>query len=172
MTRYASPILLAPLLLALSPPVEEPVLQPNGWHYGEAGNYCMAIRELPGGARLTMRLAKWDDLSDSVILWKPGLPALDEEDEAAAQRDHDLAVTIDGRAVRLVPGARMLEDFLDKPGPSYRIGIAQKAFIDSLASGRKLEIRRSAKPLAAFPIAGSSGMAAKLRACVAKQPSI
>jgi hypothetical protein len=170
-TRYAFLLLAPPMLLAFTPPVEEPRMQPNGWAYGEAGNYCMAIRELPGGARLTMRLAKWDDLSDSVILWKPGLPALDEDDQAAAERDYDLAVTIDGRAVRLVPGARMLEDFLAGPGPSYRIGIAQKAFIDALARGRKLEVRRSGKPIASFPIAGSSDMAAKLRACVAENPS-
>lgn len=164
-------ILAVPLLVAFRPPVEEPRLQPNGWHYGEAGNYCVAIRELPGGARLMMRLAKWDDLSDSLILWKPGLAPLDEEDEAAAERDHDLEVRIDGKKVEGVPGARMLADFLDKPGPSYRIGIAQGPYIAALAEGSNLEIRRGADSLAAFPIAGSKAMAEEMARCVEKDPS-
>lgn len=160
-----------PLLIAFRPPVEEPRMQANGWAYGEAGNYCVAIRELPGGARLTMRLAKWDDLSDSLILWKPGLPPLDDEDEAAAARDYDLKLFIDGREVKRVMGARMIEDFLDKPGPSYRIGIAQSDYIGALAKGAKLEIRRGGKKIATFPVAGSKGMAEEMARCVQKDPS-
>ena len=168
-TRYAF-LLLAPMLLALRPPVEEPVLQPNGWHYGEAGNYCMAIRQLAGGERLIIRLAKWDDMSDSIILWKPGLPALDEEDEAAAERGHDLKVLIDGREIPGALGNFMVEDEA-KPGPSYRIGVIQADFIAGLAIGTRLEVRRGAEPLTSFPIAGSDEMAGKFRACVAKDPS-
>jgi hypothetical protein len=168
-TRYAF-LLLAPLLLAFRPPVEEPVLQPNGWHYGEAGNYCMAIRQLPGGERLMMRLAKWDDMSDSVILWKPGLPALDQEDEAAAERGFDLEVLVDGRRIPGAMGNFMIEDE-QKPGPSYRIGVMQADFITRLAAGKKLEVRRSGEMLAAFPINGSKKMAGKFRTCVAKNPS-
>lgn len=153
-------------------PVEEPRLLSNGWHYGEAGNYCMAIRRLDGGARLMMRLAKWDDMSDSLILSAPGLPLLDEEDEAAAARDHDFAVHIDGRPVPLVPGsAFMLAEDADIPGPSYRIGIMQQPFIAALRRGRTLEIRRAGRPLATFPIASSAAMSRTFAACVRKQPS-
>ena len=170
-----APFVLALLVAAAPagarPPVETPKRLANGWHYGEAGNYCMAIRELPGGSRLSMRLAKWDDMSDSLILWAPGLPALDLDDEAAAERFHDLEVRIDGREVPRAMHSTMIEDFDGKPGPSYRLGIAQKAFIAALAKGRTLEIRRSGRLVAAFPIAGSAAMSAKFAACVRKPPS-
>lgn len=154
------------------PPVETPRLLANGWHYGEAGNYCMAIRELPGGERLSMRLAKWDDMSDSLILWAPGLAPLDLDDEAAAQRHYDLGVRIDGRPVPRAMHSTMLEDFDGKPGPTYRLGIAQKAFIAALAKGRKLEIRRAGRPVRTFPIAGSAAMARLFATCVEKDPSL
>lgn len=172
--------LLAPLLLAClatapagsRPPVETPRRLANGWYYGEAGNYCMAIRELPGGARLSMRLAKWDDMSDSLILWAPGLPALDLDDEAAAERFYDLEVRIDGREVPRAMHSTMIEEFDGKPGPTYRLGIAQKPFIAALARGRTLEIRRGGTRIAAFPIGGSAAMARTLTACVDKPPSL
>lgn len=165
------------LLLAALPgearaPVETPRRLANAWHYGEAGNYCMAIRELPGGERLSMRLAKWDDMSDSLILWAPGLAPLDLDDEAAAERFHDLEVRIDGRRVPRAMHSTMIEDFDGKPGPSYRLGIAQQPFIAALARGRSLEISRRGKRVRAFPIAGSAEMARLFAACVAKDPSL
>ena len=163
--------LLAAAPASARPPVETPRLLANGWAYGEAGNYCMAIRELPGGARLTMRLAKWDDMSDSLILWAPGLPALDLDDEAAAERHYGLEVRIDGRSIPRAMHSTMIEDFGGKPGPAYRLGVAQKPFIAALAKGRSLEIRRARKTLAAFPIAGSAAMAREFAACVEKPPS-
>jgi hypothetical protein len=166
----AAALLAAPA--AARAPVETPRLLANGWHYGEAGNYCMAIRELAGGERLTMRLAKWDDHSDSLILWAPGLAPLDLDDEAAAERFYDLEVRIDGRAVPRAMHSTMIEEFDGKPGPSYRLGIAQKPFIAALARGRTLEIRRAGKRLTAFPIAGSAAMARLFAACVAKPPSL
>lgn len=172
------PIPLVALGLALAgpsvaarPPVETPRLLANGWHYGEAGNYCMAIRELAGGERLTMRLAKWDDHSDSLILWSPGLPSLDPDDEAAAERHYDLEVRIDGRRIERAMHSNMLDGFDGKPGPSYRLGIAQKPFIAALAKGRRLEIKRAGKLVRAFPVAGSGAMARLFAACVAKNPS-
>lgn len=152
-------------------PVETPRRLGNGWHYGEAGNYCMAIRELPGGERLTLRLAKWDDMSDSLIFWAPGLPPLDLDDESAAERHYDLEVRIDGRSVPRAMHSTMLDAFDRKPGPTYRLGIAQKPFIAALARGRSLEIRRAGKLLRAFPIAGSAAMAGLFADCVAKPPS-
>ena len=163
--------LLAAVPAPARPPVETPRLLANGWHYGEAGNYCMAIRELPGGARLSLRLAKWDDMSDSLILWAPSLPALDPEDEAAAEKHYGLQVRIDGRAIPRAMHSNMLEDFDNKPGPSYRLGIAQKLFIAALAKGRTIEIRRAGKLIAAFPIAGSAAMAKLFATCVEKPPS-
>ena len=173
--RTPFPFLALAVLLATTaaarPPVETPRRLANGWSYGEAGNYCMAIRELPGGERLTIRLAKWDDMSDSLILWAPGLPPLDLDDEAAASRFHDLEVRIDGRLVPSAMHSTMLEDFDGKPGPAYRLGIAQRPFIAALAKGRRLEVKRAGKPVRAFPIAGSAAMARLFAACVAKDPS-
>jgi len=173
--RRPVPLLALALLLAwpavARPPVETPRRLANGWFYGEAGNYCMAIRETADGGRLSMRLAKWDDHSDSLILWAPGLPPLDLDDESAAQRHYDLEVRIDGRLVPRAMHSTMIEDFDGKPGPSYRLGIAQKAFIAALAKGRRLEIKRAGKPVRTFPIAGSADMARLFAACVAKDPS-
>ena len=126
----------------------------------------------PGGERLSMRLAKWDDMSDSLILWAPGLAPLDLDDEAAAERFYDLEVRIDGRLVPRAMHSTMIEDFDGKPGPSYRLGIIQKPFIAALARGRTLEIRRAGKRIRAFPIAGSAAMARLFAACVAKDPSL
>jgi hypothetical protein len=165
----ALPALCVPT--AARPPVETPRRLANDWYYGEAGNYCMAIRQLPGGERLTMRLAKWDDHSDSLTLWAPGLPPLDPDDEAAADRHYDLEVRIDGRPIPQAMHSNMLEDFDGKPGPTYRLGIAQKPYIAALAKGRRLEIRRAGKLVRAFPIAGSAGMARLFSTCVAKGPS-
>lgn len=164
-------ILVAAAPAAGRPPVETPRPLANGWHYGEAGNYCMAIRELPGGERLSMRLAKWDDHSDSLILWAAGLPPLDPDDEAGADRHYGLEVRIDGRRIPSAMHSNMLERFDGKPGPSYRLGIEQKAFIAALAKGRRLEIIRAGKLVRAFPIAGSAAMARLFAACVAKDPS-
>jgi hypothetical protein len=164
-------VLLAAAPSRARPPVETPRRLANGWHYGEAGNYCMAIRELAGGERLSMRLAKWDDHSDSLILWAPGLPALDPEDEAAMDRHYDLEVSIDGRRIPRAMHSNMLEEYDGKPGPSYRLGVAQKPFIAALAKGRKLEIRRAGKLVRAFPIAGSAAMARLFAGCVEKPPS-
>lgn len=173
--RSPFPLLALAILLAATaaarPPVETPRRLANGWYYGEAGNYCMAIRELEGGARLTLRLAKWNDMSDSLILWMPGLDPLDLDDEAAAERFYDLEVRIDGRPVPRAMHSTMIEDFDGKPGPSYRLGIAQQPFIAALAKGRTLEIRRSGRRVGAFPIAGSAAMARLFAACVAKDPS-
>lgn len=115
---------------------------------------------------------QWDDHSDSLILWAPGLPSLDLDDEAAAERHHDLQVRIDGRPIPRAMHSTMLEDFGDRPGPTYRLGIAQKPFIAALAKGRTLEIRHGGKTLRAFPIAGSADMARQFAACVAKAPSL
>jgi hypothetical protein len=174
--RRRLPLLALAALLAAAPavarpPVETPRRLGNGWFYGEAGNYCMAIRELAGGERLSLRLAKWDDHSDSLILWAPGLPPLDPDDDSAAERHYDLEVRIDGRRIERAMHSNMLEDYDGKPGPSYRLGIGQKAFIAALAGGRRLEIKRAGKLVRAFPIAGSAPMARLFADCVAKDPS-
>lgn len=142
----------------------------NGWYYGEAGNSCVGIREIPAVGRLSMNLTRWDDLSDSVVFWKQGLPPF-PEDEAASDRGYDVEILIDRRAIPLLSVFAM-ENYLDQPGPSYRIGIRQKQFIAALATGRTLQIRRAGKLLATFPIARSATMAGEMRKCVAKDPSL
>ncbi|HTU13047.1 MAG TPA: hypothetical protein VMG08_19315 [Allosphingosinicella sp.] len=68
--------LAAFLLLAQPPAGAEPRMLSNGWFYGEAGNGCRAARELPDGTRLIMNLTRWRDMSDSLILSRPGLALL------------------------------------------------------------------------------------------------
>ncbi|HTU13046.1 MAG TPA: hypothetical protein VMG08_19310 [Allosphingosinicella sp.] len=62
----------------------------------------------------------------------------------------------------------MLLDFQGRPGPSYRFGIRREPFITALRTGRRLELRRQGRLLAAFPIPGSADMARRMAACVAR----
>lgn len=158
---------------------EEPRLLPNGWYAGEIGNSCMAARELADGSRLFIRLMKWNDHSDSVILWRPNLPPLMsegeystgltvEEEEAEAADNFRLTVTVDGGEIGPALGHYQLIDFEGKAGPSYRLGIAQAEFLDALRGGRVVEIRRRGDLIAAFPIEGSAAMAGEMAECVNK----
>ena len=176
-------MLLAIAAAALAAPAEPaaPRLLGNGWFYGEVGRGCMAARALPDGARLLIRLVKWNDLSDSLVLWRPGLPPLMSEsglstgrsaaeEEADAAANFDLAVSIDGRPIGAAMGHFQLLDFEGRPGPSYRLGILQSEFIAALRAGRRLEIRRRGALVAAFPIDRSAAMAAEMARCVALDP--
>jgi len=161
---------LAALLPSTALAAQEPRLLPNGWFYGEAGNYCMAIRETrANGPRLTMRLAKWNDLSDSLILWAPGLAALDPEAEGDA---HRIEIRIDGRPIPLLPSIFTLEGYDGRPGSTWRIGIRQQPFIAALRTARTLEIRRAGTRIISFPVARSTGMAGQMAECVRRPPSL
>jgi len=170
---------LAALTLVAQAPAEEPRVLPNGWFYGEAGNGCRAARQLPDGTRLIMNLTRWNDLSDSLILSKPGLVPLwsepgfpsgrtEAEERADGEANFHLSVHIDGRLVEGTAMSSMLLDFQGRPGVSYRFGIRQQPFFAALATGRRLELRHRGRTLATFPIAGSSDMARRMAACVAR----
>jgi hypothetical protein len=170
----------AAALLFLQAPAEAPprVLS-NGWFYGEAGNGCRAARELADGTRLIMNLTRWRDLSDSLILSKPGLAPLwsepgwpsgrtEAEERADGDAGYHLSVHIDGRVVPGTPMNSMLLAFQGRPGPSWRFGIRREAFLAALRTGRRLELRRRGRVLAAFPIRGSADMARRMAVCVAR----
>ena len=149
----------------------------NGWFYDEIGNSCLAARTA-WGARLIINLTRWDDLSDSLLLHRPGLPALWSEEDAPssltpAQQEaeeaagYHLTVRIDGRPVGGNPGFNsMLLDHQGTTGPTYRIGIRQQPFLQALRAGRTLELYRKGRRLAAFPIRGSRDMAARMTRCI------
>lgn len=170
---------LAALLLAQASAGTEPVMLSNGWFYGEAGNGCRAARELADGTRLIMNLTRWRDMSDSLILSRPGLAPLwsepgwpsdrtEAEEAGDGEAGYRLTVHVDGRLVPATPMNSMLLDFQGRPGPSYRFGIRRQAFIAALRTGRRLELRRGGRVLAVFPIVGSGDMARRMAACVAR----
>jgi len=173
--------LLAAFALALAAPAsEEPRVLSNGWFYGEAGNGCRAARQLPDGTRLIMNLTRWNDLSDSLVLSRPGLTPLWSEPghpsgrtEAQEREDgeayYHLTIRIDGRTLPTTPTNAMLLDFQDRPGPSYRFGLRQQPFLAALARGRRLELLHRGRSLATFPIAGSREMARRMTACVSRR---
>ncbi|MGJ8537967.1 MAG: hypothetical protein ACSHW2_12495, partial [Parasphingopyxis sp.] len=52
----------------------------NGWIFGEAGNNCVARYQRDDGGYAMLALTKWNDMSDSLIYWRPGLePMADPE---------------------------------------------------------------------------------------------
>ena len=175
----------AALALMLAPQPAPPAAAPassgrllsNGWYYEEIGNSCMAARDAAGG-RLFIRMTRWNDLSDSLLFYRPGLPPLWSEDgqpsglteaqeEADADAGYHLAIRIDGRAVEQVTGFNsMLLDQPGGPGPTYRFGIRQQPFLQALRTGRTLELYRKGQRLASFPIRGSRDMAARLARCI------
>jgi hypothetical protein len=172
-------VLFAAFTLALAPP-EEPRVLPNGWFYGEAGNGCRAARQLADGTRLIMNLTRWNDLSDSLILSRPGLVPLwsepghpsgrtEAQERADGEANYHLSIRIDGRALPDTPMNSMLLDFQDRPGPSYRFGLRQQPFLAALARGRRLELLHRGRVLATFRISGSRDMARRMTACVARR---
>ncbi len=175
-------LLLAALALVLAAPEpapEAPRVLANGWFYGEAGNGCRAARELPDGTRLIMNLTRWNDLSDSLILSRPGLAPLwsepghpsgltEAQERADGEANYHFSIRIDGRPVPTTAMNSMLLDFQGRPGPSWRFGISQQPFLAALARGRRLELLRHGRILATFPIGGSRDMARRMAACVAR----
>jgi hypothetical protein len=174
-----SALLVAFALALAAPTPEEPRVLSNGWFYGEAGNGCRAARQLADGTRLIMNLTRWNDLSDSLILSRPGLAPLwsepghpsgrtEAQERADDAANYHLSIRIDGRALPATATNSMLLDFQGRPGPSYRFGLRQQPFLAALARGRRLELLRHGRVLAAFPIAGSRAMARRMTACVAQ----
>jgi hypothetical protein len=152
---------------------------PNGWTYEEPGNNCTATRT-HSGAWVQLRLTRWNDLSDSILFHRPGLPPLwseeglttgrtPAEEEADAEAGYHLQVRIDGRPVETTPAfTSMILAHEGRPGPTYRIGIRQQPFIRALRTGRALELLHRGRRLAAIPIRGSAEIARRMSACVAR----
>ncbi|MBC2778325.1 hypothetical protein [Parasphingopyxis marina] len=165
---------------------EEQPLVPfdNGWVFGEAGNNCIARYQRDDGSYAMMALTKWDDLSDSLLYWRPGLqPIADPEpgEEAGAdaidaweeQASSGWGV---GLEIDLVPYhiGTLISDSRDPAEPDrpiWRIGLLQQEFLDALETGTTLTVARNGEVVDAFPVAGSADLAAMLRQCVAMDPS-
>lgn len=175
-------LLLFALSLGLAPAAAQPPaptgqLLANGFYYDEVGNGCMAARDA-GDARLIIRLSRWNDLSDSLLFHRPGLPPLWTEEghpsgltpaqeEADGEAGYNFEIRVDGRPVEAVAAMNsMLLDLNGRPGPTYRFGIRQQPFLAALRTGRTLELFRHGRRLASFPIAGSRDMAARMARCI------
>jgi hypothetical protein len=168
----------AALVLA-QPAAAQPRALANGWTYEEPGNNCTATRTV-GDAWVQLRLTRWHDLSDSILLHRPGLPPLWSEEglptgrtelqEAAdSEAFYHLEVRIDGRPVETVGGFNaMILDHDDRPGPTYRFGIRQQPFLRALRTGRTLELYQRGQRLAAIPIRNSADLARRMTACAAR----
>src|SRR5690606_22146464 len=129
-------------------------------------------------------LTKWNDLSDSLRYWRPGLASMADPEpgddtpqaeidawEAAAERGWGVAATIDGTIVSGSSQTRMAQTPGNPRREMYRIGLHQQAFLDALATGSTLTITRNGATVDSFPVAGSRELAALLRQCVADDPS-
>jgi hypothetical protein len=157
----------------------------NGWVWGEAGNNCIARFQRPDGSYAMMALTKWNDLSDAILYWRPGLePMADPEpDESASQAEIDaweeqassgwgVGLEIDQVPFHL---ATLISDSRDAGDPDrliWRIGVLQQEFLDALATGESLTIARNGEIVDQFPVANSRGLAAMLRQCVAMDISL
>lgn len=154
-----------------------PASAQNGWTYEEPGNACAATRSA-NGDWVQIHLTRWNDLSDSILLHRPGLNPLWSEEgypsgRTEAQEDADenvaygLEVRIDGRPVEAVSGfTTMLLNYGGRPGPTYRFGLRQQAFLRALATGRTLQLYRHGQRLAAIPIRGMATTARRMAICV------
>lgn len=156
----------------------------NGWVFGEAGNNCVARLERPDGSYAMMALTKWDDMSDGLIYWRPGLEpmadpeppetASDAEFEAwenQAQSGWGVGLEIDGAPYHLATWISDMQAIEDPERVVYRIGLLQQEFLDALETGETLTIARNGEAIDQFPVAGSAELAGLLRQCVARDPS-
>jgi hypothetical protein len=154
---------------------------PNGWTYSEPVNNCVATRT-SGRDWMQLHLTRWDDLSDSILFYRPGLPPLWSEEnlptgrtpaqeEADADAYYHLDVRIDGRPVETFGGFNaMIVDYDSRPGPTYRFGIRQQPFLRALARGRTLELFHRGRRLVSMPINNMAATARRMAACVALPP--
>lgn len=170
-------LLLALTLATATPAAAQPLA--NGWAYEEPGNNCTATRTV-SGAWVQLRLTRWHDLSDSILLHRPGLPPLwseeglrtgrtEAQEAADAEAFYHLEVRIDGRRIEGVGGFNsMILGHGGRAGPTYRFGLRQQPFLRALRTGRTLELYRNGRRLAAIPIRNSADLARRLTACAAR----
>ena len=151
----------------------------SGWVFGEAGNNCIARFERPDGSYAMMALTKWNDLSDAILYWRPGLePMADpepdenasdaaiEEWENQASSGWGVGLEVDGVPYHIGTMIRDTGDIQDPERTAYRIGILQQEFIDALETGETLTIARNGEAIDSFTVSGSTDLAALLRECV------
>ena len=108
---------------------------------------------------------------ETIQIWRRGLPSLtkglDKSDaEVAATRHYDLSLLVAGKAIPLTSQTGNLKP-KNAPGIAYVLGVDHKSFISALATGDSIEVRRNEQLIAAYHIANSSILAARLQACVA-----
>jgi hypothetical protein len=147
------------------------------WVYGDVANTCSAATG-SGGTWVQLRVTRWNDLSDSVLLHRPGLTPLWSEghlssgrtpaqEEADGEAGYGFSVRIDGGDIETVPAFHsMIIDHDRRLGPTYRIGIRQQRLLQALRTGHILEIRRGANRLATIPLAEGRTLADRLLRCL------
>lgn len=164
---------------------EEPLVPfGNGWIFGEAGNNCMARYQRDDGSYAMLALTKWDDLSDSLLYWRPGLEPMADPEPPEGASEETIAAWEDqassgwgvGLEIDLVPYhlATLISDSRAPDDPDvlvWRIGLLQQEFLDALATGETLTVARNGEAVDNFPVAGSAELAERLRQCVAEDPS-
>lgn len=156
----------------------------QGWSLRFEGNACHAVTALADGGELRIDLTRWDDLSDHLLLWRPGLAPLwdepeqglvtgrtPEEQDADAEDGWGLSWRLGSDASSGNVGFHaMIVDALGHPGPSYRVGVEQDRILAALAGGGSLEVVRRGEVLASVRIPNGRRLAKKLGRCVAQEP--
>ena len=157
-------------LLAIVASVSAAAAQPaDSWVYGEAGNYCMAFFK-QSSTQLVIRFsARTDD--DTIQVWRERLPSLKKgvpkrDRAAAAARHFGLALIIADRIIPLTARTGDLKP-LNVPGMAYVLGVDQRSFIEALAAGETLAVRRDDAVIVRYRIANHATLASRLAACVA-----
>lgn len=156
----------------------------NGWVYGEAGNNCVARYQRDDGSYAMLALTKWNDLSDSLVYWRPGLAPMADPEPPAGSSDEifeaweeqasdgwGVGLEVDGVPYHL---ATMISDRPSIEDPDrtvWRIGLLQQEFLDALETGDTLTVAHNGEAIDTFPVSGSAELATLLRACVAADAS-
>ena len=156
----------------------------NGWVFGEAGNNCVARYQRDDGSYAMLSLTKWNDLSDSLLYWRPGLepmadpePPADSSDEIfeawedQASNGWGVGLEVDGTPYHLATWISDSQSIEDPNRIVWRIGLLQQEFLDALATGETLTVAHNGEAADSFPVSGSAELAAMLRQCVAGDAS-
>ncbi|HEX8579261.1 MAG TPA: hypothetical protein VF655_06660 [Allosphingosinicella sp.] len=162
-------LISALLLVSMAPPQVGQAEISDAWFFGEASGYCLAFLR-QGQTQLVIRFAAKSG-DDTLQVWREGLPSLTrglskKERAAAAQRNYDLALTVNGRPIPLTAQSGTLRP-KNVPGRAYVLGVDEARFLEALATGAIIEARHRGQVVVRYHVRDNLTLANRLKACVA-----